>query len=250
MMCQCWRRISTATRPLVASHQLILTSRVLHTSSVQWKKTAEAKKYTETPSLLQRLKQKFFREGAAVSKVTLYNSGYSLAAVATHNVDVAAWFRVFDMPDTFFSWFLVTELHVWMLSTRINVGSDKTDSERLRNFMVEALWDDLERRSKQIPMSNSMRKNQIWDLAEEFQTALIVYDIGALGDDMALANAVWKRFFLADDDADPQKIELLVKYVRKTLAYLDTVNHNDLFEAKLHQDTNLKWFSIDQVAKE
>ena len=24
--------------------------------------------------------------------------------------------RTFDMPDTFYSWFLVTELHVWMLS--------------------------------------------------------------------------------------------------------------------------------------
>ena len=27
--------------------------------------------------------------------------------------------EAFDMPDTFFSWFLVTELHVWLMGARL-----------------------------------------------------------------------------------------------------------------------------------
>ena len=27
--------------------------------------------------------------------------------------------EAFDMPDTFFSWFLVTELHIWLLGARL-----------------------------------------------------------------------------------------------------------------------------------
>jgi len=255
MACQCMRRLTVTSSLLrttlpVASPQQF---RSLQTSFYVTKKatTPEAIKYTESSGgLLERMRKRLFRETEMrVPKTTLYRSGNGLATVATHKVDFPAWFRTFDMPDTFFSWWLITELHAWMLCTRVQVGSTQ-DGEVLRNFIVEGLWQDLETRTKQIPgFTGSKRKNQVWDLAEEFQTALVVYDVGALGDDMSLANAVWKRFFLADDDADPQKIELLVKYIRKSLAHLDTITTHDLCSGDLEQP-NVKWFSIDKVASE
>lgn len=218
---------------------------------VSKKRTPEAIKYTESSgTLLQRIRKKIFRESELrVSKTVLLRSGNGLATTATHKVDVVQWFKAFDMPDTFFSWWLVTEIHAWMLCTRVKVG-DTADGEAIRNIIIEGLWEDLETRTKQVSgLTGSRRKNQVWDLAEEFQTALVVYDVGALGDDMALANAVWKRFFLANEDADPQKIELLVKYIRKTMAHLDSIPTHDLYTGDIQQ-SKVNWFNIEKVAKE
>jgi len=219
---------------------------------VSKKRTPEAIKYTEsTGSLFERMRKKIFRESGEmrVSKYVLLRSGNGLATTATHKVDVAAWFKAFDMPDTFFSWWLITEIHAWMLCTRVKVG-ETADGQEIRNIIVQGLWEDLETRTKKIPgFTGSKRSNQVWDLAEEFQTVLVVYDVGALGDDMDLANAVWKRFFLANEDADAQKIELLVKYIRKTLAYLDTIPTHDLLTGEIDQQ-KVNWFSIEKVAKE
>jgi len=169
--------------------------------------------------------------------------------VATHKVAVIDWFRLLDLPDTFYSWWLITELHAWMLCVRLRVGKTP-EGDELMNFLVSGLWTDLETRMKKVPgMSASKRGNQIWDLAEEFQTAIILYDFGCVSDDANLANALWKRFFLADEDTDPKKVELLVKYVRKTLAHLDTLNLDDIARGESDQPS-ISWFSLDKVSKE
>jgi len=59
-----------------------------------------------------------------------------------------------------------------------------------------------------------------------------VYDEGIVGNDIQLANALWRRFFLSMREVeegseegqlpDPEKLELLVRYVRKTASYLDS----------------------------
>ena len=38
-------------------------------------------------------------------------------------VDLQTFFEMFDMPDTYYSWWLVTELHAWMLCVRLSVGN-------------------------------------------------------------------------------------------------------------------------------
>lgn len=52
------------------------------------------------------------------------------------------------MPDTFQSWFLVTQLHVWILMVRLMGEGD--DGRFMRNAVVEAMWQDVEYRSKQL----------------------------------------------------------------------------------------------------
>ncbi len=61
-----------------------------------------------------------------------------------------------------------------------------------------------------------------------FQAAVAIYDEGILGDDMALANALWRRFFLCREGIDAEHLELLVKYVRRTMSALDHVTLTDL----------------------
>ena len=78
----------------------------------------------------------------------------------------------------------------------------------------------------------SLRSKYITEISEQFQASLFVYDEGIVGNDIQLANALWRRFFLSMREVeegseegqlpDPEKLELLVRYVRKTASYLDS----------------------------
>ena len=55
------------------------------------------------------------------------------------------------MEDTFFSWFLVTEIHVWMLMLR--VMQEENNGVQMRNYIVEAMWNDVKIRAKKLGVS-------------------------------------------------------------------------------------------------
>uniref|UniRef100_A0AAG5DLQ0 Ubiquinol-cytochrome c chaperone domain-containing protein n=1 Tax=Anopheles atroparvus TaxID=41427 RepID=A0AAG5DLQ0_ANOAO len=166
-----------------------------------------------------------------VSSCLLYES------VVDH-INYREFFKLYDMPDTFNTWFLITELHVWMLLVRsMAEGAEKGAAGRfMRNCIVETLWNDVTTRAKQLTMDNpSAVRPQIQQLSEQFQAALISYDEGISYDDKALAAALWRRFLGGRCD-DYEKLELLVEYVRKQVAMLDQLSRYD-FAIK----PNLKW---------
>lgn len=177
-------------------------------------------------NFVQKLYRKFFR---GIPKSKLKASGYILLTHCVQKTDLEKFFRVFNMPDTFYSWFLVSELHVWMLSSRLMNEGEYGRSTR--NAMVEALWQDCDQRAKSIgDMAASARSKQILSISEEFQAALFVYDEGLVGGDKELANALWRRFFLSMQEDEEQKVPdmeklaLLVDYVRRTMEYLDNTD--------------------------
>lgn len=126
-------------------------------------------------------------------------------------------FEKFNLPNTFNSWFLITELHVWMLMVRAMAeGSEKGQNGNvMRNCIVEAMWSDVNKRAKKLNAGNSSEmRNQIQILSEQFQAALITYDEGLMFDDKALAGALWRRFFEMKCD-NYEHLETMVKYVRR-----------------------------------
>nr|CAD7400714.1 unnamed protein product [Timema poppensis] len=56
--------------------------------------------------------------------------------------------REFKLSDTFLSWFLVTELHVWMVLVRLM--AEGKDGRFARNVVVEAMWSDTNTRAKKL----------------------------------------------------------------------------------------------------
>lgn len=140
------------------------------------------------------------------------------------------FFEEFNMPDTFNSWFLVTELHCWLILTRVmNEGAESGEDGRfLRNCLVESMWADVQLRAKKISADNpSASRRQVAILAEQFQAALIIYDEGLMSDDMILASALWRRFCDMKCD-DYSKLEKLVSYVRSTAQQLDNMTREEL----------------------
>lgn len=77
------------------------------------------------------------------------------------SVNYIDFFEKYKMPNTFNSWFLVTELHVWMLMVRAMAeGSESGEDGRfLRNSIVEAMWADVNKRAKKLGVSWSFLWN-------------------------------------------------------------------------------------------
>lgn len=66
-------------------------------------------------------------------------------------IDYDKWFNECKLQDTFMSWFLVTELHIWMLMVRSMEEGELGRS--LRNDIVEAFWNDVSMRSSKLNVS-------------------------------------------------------------------------------------------------
>ncbi|XP_055626311.1 ubiquinol-cytochrome-c reductase complex assembly factor 1 [Toxorhynchites rutilus septentrionalis] len=156
-------------------------------------------------------------------------SGCLLYESVVDNINYTEFFLHFKMPDTYNTWFLITELHVWMLMVRAMAeGAEKAAAGRfLRNCIVETMWNDVTTRAKKLSAHNpSVVRPQVQMLSEQFQAALLSYDEGISFDDKALAAALWRRFFCCKCD-DYEKLELLVQYVRKQMAMLDATSRYD-----------------------
>lgn len=57
-------------------------------------------------------------------------------------------------------------------------------------------------------------KQQVFELSEQLQAALLSYDEGLQSSDTVLAGALWRRFYQLDA-VDPENLVTLVKYIRK-----------------------------------
>ena len=77
-----------------------------------YEKKEPVKLELQSDNLVTRLYKKMFT-GIPVAK--LKASGYILVTHCTQRIDVSGFFETFDMPDTFYSWFLVVELHIWLV---------------------------------------------------------------------------------------------------------------------------------------
>ncbi|EDW17954.1 ubiquinol-cytochrome-c reductase complex assembly factor 1 [Drosophila mojavensis] len=199
------------------------------------------KQTAEDGSILKRVLNKvgFTPNTKARLKVTSHLLYESVA----DKINYVAFFRDFNLPNTFNSWFLVTELHVWLLMMRSMAEGSETgeDGRFLRNCIVEAMWGDVNTRAKKLGANNpSQTRRQIETLSEQFQAALIAYDEGIMSDDRVLASALWRRFFEMDCD-DYTQIERLVKYVRIQALMLDSLSR-DQFITK----PNVAWHDLDK----
>ncbi|MCL4128042.1 UNVERIFIED_CONTAM: hypothetical protein GTU68_032257 [Idotea baltica] len=141
-------------------------------------------------------------------------------------MDIQQFFKVCKMPDTFYSWYLVTELHLWMLCTRLM--AEGTEGKVVRDTLLKTLWMDVEERAKKLEGSNvSARKEQVQELTEHFRTSFLSYDESLDGDDRILASALWRIFF-QKECYDLKRLETCVNFVRKNIALLDSIPKGEI----------------------
>ncbi|BES92268.1 Ubiquinol-cytochrome C chaperone [Nesidiocoris tenuis] len=170
-------------------------------------------------------------------------AGFKLYEQIADQIDYATFMTKLELPDTFYSWFMITELHVWMLMARLM--ANPYDGRSVRNNIVEALWKDVTTRAKQLgPEHSSVVRSQISELNQGFQAALVLYDEGLLSSDKVLACALWRRFFNRNCSSAHQ-LELMVLYVRHTIRVLDSIELEDLVN-----DKRINWIPIEKAIEE
>lgn len=177
-------------------------------------------------------------------------TGYFLYECVPVKVAYNEWFEILDLPDTFASWFTITELHVWLLLVRymaedVTASSTqkkkyvKGDGHFVRNCIIEALWADVANRIKLLDGANPViARKQVSELSEQFQAALVGYDEG-LTDDKVLAAAVWRRFYSLSGDAKADNVLKIVHFIRHQLSELDKIPSESL-----RWKPQVNWLSI------
>lgn len=160
---------------------------------------------------------------SVISRDRLRMVGTTLYTNCVDNIDHQEFIKYLNLPDTYYSWYIVTELHVWM--TLVRVMHEEKHGRTCRNDIIHAMWQDVDKRLKQLaPMSSSVRKEDMTEMSTHSTAAFFSYDEGLLSDDRVLAGALWRRFFKNYNNDDVKKLETLVEYVRKTVYHLDSVD--------------------------
>jgi len=159
------------------------------------------------------------------NKTKIRLKGYLLYENVADQLDYKYWLDENKLGNNFASWFIVTELHIWMLLVRCM--SDGDHGRLLMISIIDAMWSDVSVMAKKLSswLSSVVRK-QVDLLSEQFQAALVGYDEGIMSSDMVLAGAIWRRFFQSNCD-DPRLIENIVRYVRKQTLHLESTELSD-----------------------
>ncbi|XP_018403571.1 PREDICTED: ubiquinol-cytochrome-c reductase complex assembly factor 1 [Cyphomyrmex costatus] len=178
-----------------------------------------------------------------IQKYRYMEMGYTVYEDVICQVDYPFFFKHFNMPDTFFSWFLVTELHVWMMMVRYMAGEKY--GKIVRNSMVAAMWQDTQARIANLGEIKTKLKNEnMQEISHQFNAAIIGYDEGIQSDDKVLAGALWRRFFQLECN-NPEYVETLVIYVRKQICLLDSIPNNEILRKPI-----LKLIDIKSLCKQ
>jgi len=165
--------------------------------------------------------------GYRYPKYRMTRSSLNLFLCCTELVQFDDLFDYLDLPDTFVSYFNLLYIHVWLVLCRI--AQEGEEGRFIKKAVLTSLWDDMTQRLKRISPVGGIknRHESLQEIYGQSVAALFAYDEGALGDDKALAGALWRILFQKDCD-EPQKLAKMVHYVRKQQAFLDRQDSHTL----------------------
>jgi len=173
------------------------------------------------------IKNKFlFMTKMKYNRYVMEDASLRLYLCCVELVDNVQFFEVLNLPDSFNSWFSVTELHLWLVCTQI--PSSTREGQFLRKKLMKNCWKDVAKRMKLMDSVYTDRKKGLLQFSDGFIYNLYQYDEGLLGDDKALAAALWRGFF-QKQPVDMQALEIMVQYVRKQLKHIEQYNTESLF---------------------
>eukprot|EP00039_Didymoeca_costata_P014227 m.227463 g.227463 ORF g.227463 m.227463 type:complete len:248 (+) comp15973_c0_seq3:5148-5891(+) len=144
----------------------------------------------------------------------------NLSAQANHE----EFYSVCQLPDTFQSWFLIQQLHVYLCLVRC--APENQDGKRFGKHIVQYFWEDVELKMKLMKVDDrTVKSESSRELLSMFYGLLFAYDEGVLGSDKVLAAAIWRNlFFNSRDEATAQGLAELTKYIRREIKNLDSMD--------------------------
>lgn len=157
----------------------------------------------------------------------LLRSAKNLYECCVEGVTYEHFYEACHMPDTFQSWFLVNQMHVWMCLVRLK--EEGKDGRFMYRKLVEIMWQDVAERMKVMGVHDTTtRRDSLQELVENFYGLIFAYDEGLLSHDRVLAAALWRNMFHDKKNTDAVKLAEMVEYVRRQVRHLDTQDSKQL----------------------
>ncbi|CAG5129659.1 unnamed protein product [Candidula unifasciata] len=194
--------------------------------------TVIQQRYVHTPTIAdqesmspwQRIKLKMgFHGKLQYPKMRLVLSGCNLYICCTDCIDFSEFVKVLNIPDTFNSWFLLLQLHLWMVNVKVSQMGQ--EGAILKENMYKSMWQNVEQRLQKFQdLTSSDRKEAMENYRSLMFLSILYYDEGLMGSDKQLANSLWVQLFAMDPNIGAEQLELMVKYVRKQVYHHDSLD--------------------------
>uniref|UniRef100_A0A0N4ZJ96 Ubiq_cyt_C_chap domain-containing protein n=1 Tax=Parastrongyloides trichosuri TaxID=131310 RepID=A0A0N4ZJ96_PARTI len=165
------------------------------------------------------------------TKMLLDKSASQLYFNCANNFPFIILQEKFGLPDTVASWYKLTLMHVWMILMRLHVTMDMYAYERVRSSLLSAMWHDIDTRLDLISKEVNEKLTTKGDMKKMhglYIQTLLEYDEGFLKNDTDLAGAIWRNLYTSKENIDPILLCNAIKYMRGTVAYLNTIETGEL----------------------
>jgi cytochrome b pre-mRNA-processing protein 3 len=182
------------------------------------------------PTIFNRFKEAFGYQGShRYTQNSMAIAGVRLYLCIQKQIDYDQFFKVCESRDVFYSFCLVTYLHVWMVCVRL--AEEGHSGKFVRNRLIEAMWKDVSERIKKMgTFKISVKKESTEALYDIFNACLFGFDEGLLSNDMGLAACLWRHLLEMKDIEDYSTLTTLCDYVRRNVSHLDNVKEIDMLK--------------------
>jgi len=202
---------------VVGQHHRGAPKRLQHTDAL------ELNWYPEKLPMLKRLKWNSGLWDLKVPNRELIQSGNHLYICCTDFIDFPHFITETGLPDVFNSWFVLLQLHMWIVYVKI--AQMGPEGFLLKDYMYIQMWTDVEKRLKSLEDMNviklSKTKKTYYSI---FLQSILYYDEGLQSSDKVLASNLWTTLYENNPDVQPEKLEMLVQYVRKNVHHQDRLD--------------------------
>eukprot|EP01117_Protostelium_nocturnum_P005350 TRINITY_DN1947_c0_g1_i3.p1 TRINITY_DN1947_c0_g1~~TRINITY_DN1947_c0_g1_i3.p1 ORF type:complete len:299 (+),score=90.88 TRINITY_DN1947_c0_g1_i3:217-1113(+) len=141
------------------------------------------------------------------------------------HVDNWTLFRSYWIPDDLFGWFAFNLLHFWMIKVRLR--SEGKKGEKYLKSYENSFWQDVQQRLSILIEEGDYLAEELVKMQDACTHGMIAFDIGLMYGDAYLAEAFW-RIVYRRRMMDPSVLSSLVKYVRREMKQLDSLDTNDI----------------------
>lgn len=138
------------------------------------------------------------------------------------------YFNRLGMPKTFFQWFQIETLHLWMLYVRMRPMPRRYCRE-YQQKLVNGVFDDIDYQLREVLRVNSDRttNNYKKQFSQQLKGSVFSYDEALVAGDTVMASALWRNLFEQSEVVDMTVLNHLVGYVRANLYVLSQMSDSD-----------------------
>ena len=155
---------------------------------------------------------------------------FSLHLTLYHNITIIdSLLPALGLTPTFNTWAQITFLHMYLLTCRLRCFPPANASKWHQHLLDHFFYIAEERMTTTHNIAaRSIRNKYLKDLFVQWRGLIAGYDEGLIRGDAALATAVWRNVFKADENVDFRGVGEVVSYIRGVLKGLDEMSDEDV----------------------